>query len=436
MWYNDAVFYQIYPLGLCGALDAPRDEQPRIKTISRFIPHLKKLGVTAVYLGPVFESDFHGYDTADFEKVDRRLGTNSDLRDVIGEFHANGIRVIFDGVFNHVGRNFWAFKDVKEHGAASAYTGWFNVNFDGNSNYNDGFWYEGWEGHYELVKLNLSNPDVRNYLYGEVRKWVEEFDIDGLRLDVAYLLPDYFLTELRGFTDQLKPEFFLLGEVLGGDYNRLLADDKLHSVTNYECRKGLYSSFQSMNLFEIGYSLNRQFGNDPWTLYRGKHLLSFVDNHDVDRVASLLSDQNQLVPLYGLMFGMPGIPCIYYGSEWGIKGTKHDGSDRDLRPALNEPQWNELTGWISRFAHAHTTSDALCNGSYRQVLQTNKQLIFERKTDSERVLVAINASGEPYHADFNAECGRAVDLIDGSDHDFGAGSDLEPYCVHYWKCER
>lgn len=436
MWFNNAVFYQIYPLGLCGALDAPRDKQPRINTLLRFLPHLKKLGVTAVYLGPVFASDFHGYDTESFQTVDARLGTNEDLQHVISEFRAAGIRVIFDGVFNHVGRGFGPFVDVREHGAASPYAGWFNINFDGNSAYNDGFWYEGWEGHYELVKLNLGNPDVREYLYGVVRGWVEEFGIDGLRLDVAYLLPDYFLTELRSFTGRLKPDFFLLGEILGGDYNRLLGDDKLHSVTNYECRKGLYSSFQSMNLFEIGYSLNRQFGNDPWTLYRGKHLLSFVDNHDVDRVASLLDDPNQLVPLYGLMFGMPGIPCLYYGSEWRAKGKRSDTSDRALRPAFDAPEWNDLTDHISRFAHAHTVSDALCNGSYRQVLQTNKQLIFERRTDEERVLVAINASAEPYHADFNAECGRAVDLLSGEVHDFGAGSDMEPYCVHYWKCEQ
>lgn len=435
MWYDEAVFYQIYPLGFCGALEAPRDGMPRIRKVSEWIPHMTRLGITAVYLCPVFESDYHGYDTVNFEHLDARLGTDEDLRDVIQELHAAGIRVLFDGVFHHVGRKFPPFRDVREHRENSPYASWFHVSFDGNSCYDDGFWYEGWEGHYELVKLNLDNPEVRGYLYETIRGWVDRFDIDGIRLDVAYLLPDWFLDELRHFTDNLKPDFFLLGEVLGGDYNRLLQDGRLHSCTNYECRKGLYSSFQSMNLFEIGYSLNRQFGNDPWTLYQGKHLLSFVDNHDVDRVASLLTDEKQLYPLYGLMFGMPGIPCLYYGSEWGAKGTKHGGSDRDLRPSFEQPLWNELTEKLSKLSLAHAKSDALCYGSYRQVLQTNRQLIFERKTEKERVLVAINASEERFHADFNAECGCAVDLIDGSDHDFGAGSDLEPYCVHYWKCE-
>lgn len=434
MWYDEAVFYQIYPLGFCGALDAPRDGQNRIGKVKEWIPHLQKLGVTAVLFNPVFASDFHGYDTEDLLRLDSRLGTDDDFASVCSALHEAGMRVILDGVFNHVGRNFPPFRDVREHREQSRYASWFHIDFGGNTGYGDGFWYEPWEGHYELVKLNLDNPEVRNYLYSCVGKWMDRFGIDGLRLDVAYLLPDFFLSELRDFCLARKSDFFLVGEILGGDYNRLL--NILPSCTNYECRKGLYSSFQSMNLFEIGYSLNRQFGNDPWTLYRGRHLLTFADNHDVDRAASLLTDKRQLTPLYGLMFGMPGIPCLYYGSEWGAEGTKHDGSDLDLRPSFDSPEWNDLTSSIAAFAAAHHNSEALCYGEYRQVLQTNKQLIFERKSEHERVLVAVNAADETFHADFNAECGCAIDLTDGTPHDFGAGSDLEPYCIYYWKCEK
>ena len=434
MWYDEAIFYQIYPLGFCGALDAPRDGQNRIGKVKEWIPHLQKLGVTAVLFNPVFASDFHGYDTEDLLRLDSRLGTDDDFASVCSALHEAGMRVILDGVFHHVGRNFPPFRDVREHREQSRYASWFHIDFGGNTGYGDGFWYEPWEGHYELVKLNLDNPEVRNYLYSCVGKWMDRFGIDGLRLDVAYLLPDFFLSELRDFCLARKSDFFLVGEILGGDYNRLL--NILPSCTNYECRKGLYSSFQSMNLFEIGYSLNRQFGNDPWTLYRGRHLLTFADNHDVDRAASLLTDKRQLTPLYGLMFGMPGIPCLYYGSEWGAEGTKHDGSDLDLRPSFDSPEWNDLTSSIAAFAAAHHNSEALCYGEYRQVLQTNKQLIFERKSEHERVLVAVNAADETFHADFNAECGCAIDLTDGTPHDFGAGSDLEPYCVYYWKCEK
>ena len=275
MWYDEAVFYQIYPLGFCRALDAPRDGQNRIGKVKEWIPHLQKLGVTAVLFNPVFASDFHGYDTEDLLRLDSRLGTDDDFASVCSALHEAGMRVILDGVFNHVGRNFPPFRDVREHREQSRYASWFHIDFGGNTGYGDGFWYEPWEGHYELVKLNLDNPEVRNYLYSCVGKWMDRFGIDGLRLDVAYLLPDFFLSELRDFCLARKSDFFLVGEILGGDYNRLL--NILPSCTNYECRKGLYSSFQSMNLFEIGYSLNRQFGNDPWTLYRGRHLLTFAD---------------------------------------------------------------------------------------------------------------------------------------------------------------
>ena len=226
----------------------------------------------------------------------------------------------------------------------SPYRDWFNLSFDGNSNYNDGFWYEGWEGHYELVKLNLRNPAVADYILDTVKFWAGEFGIDGLRLDVAYCLDLDFLARLRGFCDSLRPDFFLVGETLHGDYNRWLAS--LHSVTNYECYKGLYSSLNDLNLFEIGHSIKRQSGSEPWALYRGRKLFNFLDNHDVTRIASILRDKRELPVAYGLLMAMPGIPCVYYGSEWGLEGEKKDG-DRSLRPALEGPESNELTELVA-----------------------------------------------------------------------------------------
>lgn len=211
-------------------------------------------------------------------------------------------------------------------------------------------------------------------------------------------------------------------------------DSACHSVTNYECYKGIYSSFNSSNMHEIAYSLNRQFGNEQWCVYRGKHLLSFVDNHDVTRIASILEDKNNLFAVYGLLFGMPGVPSVYYGSEWGVTGEKKDG-DNALRPAIDKPESTELTEWISRLAAARRESMALCYGSYRNILIMPKQLIFERKCETERVLVAINADSSTYHADFDAQSGTAVDLITGKKHDFGGGSDLEPYSCVFWKTE-
>lgn len=436
MWAYESVFYQIYPLGFCGApFENDGVLTPRIRKVIDWIPHIKNLGANAIYFSPLFESDTHGYNTRDFRKIDVRLGTNEDFADVCQALHKEGIKVVLDGVFNHVGRGFWAFQDVLEKRWDSPYKDWFHISFDGNSNYNDGLWYEGWEGNYDLVKLNLCHPDVKQHIFDSIRSWVEEFDIDGLRLDVAYCLDENFVRELRAFCDNLKPDFFLVGEMLHGDYNRLMNDSMLHSATNYECYKGLFSSFNSMNMFEIIHSLLRQFGPENWTLYRGKHLLCFVDNHDVSRIASNLTNEQHLPLIYALCFGMPGIPCVYYGSEWGAKANKSEG-DPALRACFDAPVENDLTVWISKLAAAKKASNALNYGDFRSVVLTNRQCIFERKTDSERVLVAINADNVPYTAHFDAGCGTAVDLITGNTHDFGGGSELPPYSAFFWKCER
>ena len=433
MWFDQAVIYQIYPLGLCGA-PAENDgvTVPRLRRVLDWIPHIKALGADTVLFNPLFQSDRHGYDTRDYFTVDCRLGTEEDLKAVCDALHRAGLRVLLDGVFNHVGRGFWAFQDVREKKWDSPYRDWFHLNFDGNSNDNDGFWYEGWEGHYELVKLNLRNPAVVEHQFSAIRSWVDRFGIDGLRLDVAYCLEADYLRQLRAFTDSLKPDFLLLGETLHGDYNRWMNDQACHSVTNYECYKGLWSSFNSMNLFEIGHSLQRQFGQEQWCLYRGRTLLSFLDNHDVTRIASMLQNPDHLVPAWGLLFGMPGVPAIYYGSEWGIRGEKREG-DTALRPALEKPEETELTAFIALLAAARRQSPALCRGGFRILVMTNRQLIFEREAEGERVLVAVNADSQPYTAHFDARAGRAVDLITGSPHDFGGGSEMAPCSAAFWR---
>ena len=436
MWAYESVFYQIYPLGFCGApFENDGVLEHRILKVIDWIPHMKKLGINAIYFSPVFESDTHGYNTRDYTKIDTRLGTNEDFKKVCDALHEEGIKVVLDGVFNHVGRGFFAFQDVLQNRENSRYKDWFaRIAFDGNSNYNDGLWYEGWEGNYDLVKLNLRNEEVIEHIFSAIRGWVDAFDIDGLRLDVCYCLDHDFLRRLRDLANQIKPEFLLLGELLHGDYNQFVNDGMCHSATNYECYKGLHSSFNSMNMFEIVHSLMRQFGPEQWTLYKGKHLLSFVDNHDVSRIASVLSNEKHLPLIYAMAFGMPGIPCVYYGSEWGAKADKSEG-DPALRPCFTEPVENELTEWIAKLAKAKKNSPALNYGDFHSIVLTNKQCIFERKCDEERVLVAINADGEPFTAHFDARSGQAEDLISGELHDFGGGSELPPYSAYFWKME-
>lgn len=432
MWAYESVFYQLYPIGFCGA-PTKNDNAivPRIRKIIEWTDYLKSIGINAVLLNPIFDSDNHGYDTRDFLKIDCRLGTNKDFSDVCQHLHKNGIRIVLDGVFNHVGRGFWAFQDVKEKKWDSPYKDWFHLNFDGDSSYQDGFWYEGWEGHFELVKLNLQNPAVTDYLLDCVKQWILEFDIDGLRLDVAYSLDHNFMRRLRKFCQQLKPDFALIGEVLFGDYNLIVNDDMLHSCTNYECYKGLFSSLNDMNLFEIAHSLNRQFGPEQWCIYRGKHLMTFADNHDVTRLASILKNRAHIPIAYGILMGMPGIPCIYYGSEWGEEGIKAPDNDYALRPCFEEPKPNELTDWIRRLIALRQNSDALCNGDYRNIIIQNHQLIFERRTDDERILVAINASEQEYTTYHDHLNGIGTELITDTEITLKDGLILPPYSVQY-----
>ena len=189
-----------------------------------------------------------------------------------------------------------------------------------------------------------------------------------------------------------------------------------------------------MNLFEIGHSLGRQFGPEQWTLYKGRHLFNFADNHDVTRIATILQEKRHLPPLYGLLFAMPGIPCVYYGSEWGAEGDKAAGDDA-LRPAFERPQWNAPCDHIAALSRARAQSAALRQGDFRVLQLTNRQFVFARACEGERVIVAVNADDAPYVAHFDAGAGRATDLITGGAHDFGGGSELAPYGVYYWKCE-
>lgn len=403
-WAQDAFIYHIYPLGLCGA--EPRNDfhappRPRLEQLRDWIDHLRWLGATAVYLGPVLESTAHGYDTADYYHVDRRLGTDETLATLTAALHTAGLRVILDGVFHHVGRDFWAFRDLRQNGERSAHRGWFSgVDFGRRSPLGDPFTYDAWEGHYDLVKLRLHNPEVRGHLFGAVRSWVERFGIDGLRLDVAYALDTGFLRELASFCHGLRPDFWLLGEAIHGDYRRVAGPGLLDAATNYECYKGLYSSHNDRNYFEIAHSLNRLFGEGG--LYRTLTTYSFVDNHDVNRIASVLRSSAHLYPLHLLLFTMPGVPSVYAGSEWGIEGVKVGGNDRPLRPMLSSPaaaaaqgKHPDLARAIARFAAIRRDSLALRRGTYRQLHVAPEQLAFERKADGERIVVAANAAAKP-----------------------------------------
>ena len=420
-WIDNAVFYHIYPLGLCGAPRHNDGSSAPVSRLDNLIPWLEGaagLGCNALYLGPLFESVSHGYDTSDYYKVDRRLGDHAALQSLIEEAHRLGLRVILDGVFNHVGRDFFAFRDILANRQNSAYTHWFSgLDFAADNSYHDRLSYHCWDGHENLVKLNLSNAQVRAHLFDAVRHWMEEFDIDGLRLDAADVIDKDFLSELAGFAKKSNPDFWLMGEVVHGDYRDWANPDRLDSVTNYECFKGLYSSFNDRNLFEIAWSLNRQFGEGG--LYRHLNLYNFADNHDVSRVASLLKDPANLLPLYTILFSIPGVPSLYYGSEFALKGAKEEG-DEALRPALKLEDMHDtsLIDSLKRLAKAKREVPVLGSGSYRQLFLASEQLAFARESQGQAALTLINAADQPATIEFSAEAWAGSTFYDVLNTDF------------------
>ncbi len=394
-WYDEAVFYHIYPLGLTGApkQNTYQEVEHRLNTLLPWIDHIKNIGCNALYIGPLFESVGHGYETTDYKKLDSRLGTNEDLKNFVSECHKAGIKVIFDGVFNHTGRDFFAFKDIKEKREASSYKDWYcNVNFYGNNEYNDGFSYDNWGGYNLLAKLNQHNPAVRDYICDVIRFWVNEFDVDGIRLDAADVLDFNYMQALRQVTNEVKPDFWLMGEVIHGDYTRWVNEGTLHSVTNYTLHKALYSGHNDHNYFEIAHTVKRlqDMGGNKLKLY------NFVDNHDVERIYTKLNNKKHFVPVHILMYTLPGVPSIYYGSEFGIEGRKERFSDDSLRPALSYDEYkdaidtNEYTKLIAALGKLRQKLDIVSYGDFKELVLTNCQYAFSRNLNGKSVLVTVN----------------------------------------------
>jgi len=416
-WYEQAIFYHMYPLGMTGApkTNIQTEVTDRFKELDQWIPHIHSLGCNAIYIGPLFESSSHGYDTRDYKLVDRRLGTNESFREFTKLCHENGIKVVVDGVFNHTGREFFAFKDIQEKKWDSPYKDWYKgVNFGWQSPLGDPFGYEAWQGHFELPCLNLYNPQVKDYLFDVIRFWVNEFDIDGIRLDCANILDFNFMKEMRAKTASMKPDFWLMGEVIHGDYGRWVNPEMLHSVTNYELHKSIYSGFNDHNFFEIAHNVRRLEAI-------GRQLYTFLDNHDEDRIASKLKVKEHLYPVYTCLMTLPGIPSIYYGGEWATEGRRTSTCDDDLRPCIlaqKIPELNcKLTDFISKLGKIHQENEELHTGKYQELLLTNRQYAYARWGNNSLIITALN--NDDNEAILNIpvpiQAREAVDLLNRDD---------------------
>ena len=394
-WYDEAVFYHIYPLGMTGApkQNSYEGEVSRLNMLLPWITHIKEIGCNAIYIGPLFESVGHGYETTDYKKLDSRLGKNEDLTNFVAECHKQGIRVILDGVFNHTGRDFFAFQDIKQNRENSQYKDWYcNVNFWGNNSFNDGFSYENWGGYDLLAKLNQRNPAVKDYICDVIRFWVREFDIDGLRLDAADVMDFEYMKSLRNVANEIKPDFWLMGEVIHGNYSRWANEGTLHSVTNYMLHKALYSGHNDHNYFEVAHTIKYVDG----MIGKNLKLYTFVDNHDVERIYTKLKKKEHYLPVHVMLYTLPGIPSIYYGSEFGIEGRKERHSDDSLRPALNYEDYknavevNDCTQLISALGKIRQNTPVLCYGEYKELLLQTTHFAYARTLDGKSVITTVN----------------------------------------------
>ena len=399
-WYADAVIYHMYTLSVSGAPFSNDYSLPehRLCEIEKWIPHIKGMGFNAVLFSPVLKAGSHGYDVADYFEIDNRLGTNDEFRSLAGKMHDNGIRVILDCVYNHCGRDFFAFRELRNNNRN--YANWFSgVDFSRQSPLGDPFNYDTWNGHYRLPKFNLHNAETKNYLLDSARFLIDSFGIDGMRLDAADVLDSNFMSELRRLTETIKPDFWLMGEVVHGDYSKWVNDSMLHSVTNYILYQSLHSSHNDNNLYELAYCIRNSVP------LNGLPLHTFLDNHDQPRIASIAANPEHLNTLYALLFTLPGIPSVYYGSEWGIKGVIENGSDRALRPYIdieNRYAYDApLTGHINRLICLRKNEKALKYGRYREVfMEYSRPFIFERSFEDDSIFVAVNIAG----------CDDAIDL--------------------------
>jgi glycosidase len=401
-WTKTAIVYHIYPFGFFGAPKYGQDENAttnRLLEIRNFYDHFEKLGINVIQFGPLFESVSHGYDIIDYVKIDHRLGTNDKFEQITTELHNMNIKVIIDGVFNHVSREFDSFKDIQAHKEKSWRKHWHFVDFSRDNPYKDGFDYQNWEGHYELVKLNLNEKDVRDYLFSVCNYWLKEIGIDGWRLDVAYLIGTNFWREFRQVCKKIKPDCLLIGEMIHGPYDKWVGPELLDAGTGYQVYKSIWSAINSRNMYELKSILERSF-HQEWGLFRNIALLNFLGNHDCTRIRSILKDDRYIFPAFLFLLTTNGIPKIYYGDEIGLKGVKTEQSDDNVRQMMprSSAEWplvgKDIFRTIQKFIQIRKNNHALTHGDLVPVFADSNILTFIRRSTKQTLLIIININFE------------------------------------------
>jgi len=410
-WPEHAIWWQLHPLTFTGATLEPAH---RLGRIEAWLDYLVDLGGNGLLLGPIFASQTHGYDTVDHFRIDPRLGTDEDFDHLVAQCQARGVRLLLDGVFNHVGREFGAFQDVLAHGRSSAYAPWFRLDFDADGP--DGFGYADFEGYRELVALNHAEPAVQDYVARVMTHWLDR-GASGWRLDAAYAVP---LPFWRVVTDRVRathPGPWLVGELIHGDYEAAVHDGGLDSVTQYELWKAIWSSLNDQNFFELAHALTRH------NAYAADFLpQTFVGNHDVTRLASRLTAPEHLPHALGVLFTVAGAPSVYAGDEQAFRGVKYDraGGDDEIRPAFpNSPADLAPDGWPTYRLHQDLIGlrrrhPWLARAGSEVLTLRNEFLAYRvlHPGDGPDLAVLLNVSAEPATADLH---GRPARYLLGSD---------------------
>ncbi len=421
VWAQNLIWYHIYPLGFLGAeptnphsgiADGPVTH--RLARLEEWLDYLVNLGATGIQLGPVFESESHGYDTVDYFRVDRRLGDEADLVRLFDACHTRGLRVLLDGVFNHVGRRFPAFVDVQQRREASPSATLFRVDF--NRGGPAGFAYQSFEGHDGLVVLNHASDDVLDLTTGVANYWLER-GADGFRLDAAYAVPVDFWRRFTARVRHQHPDAFFVAELIHGDYAQFVKGTGVDSATQYELWKSIWSSLNDRNFFELDWTLKRheQFCATfrPYT---------FIGNHDVTRIASQLNDIRHLPHAVALLMTLPGTPAIYYGDEQGWQGMKYErlGGDDEIRPAFPDhpddlgSEGQHVYRLYQDLTRLRRERPWLATAAVEVITLSNQQMALKMNgSNNNIVLLLLNLADESWSANFPWEGAEPSRVISG-----------------------
>jgi glycosidase len=387
-WVAHAIWWQIYPLGFVGAFPAeppPATDEHRLRRVVEWLDHAVELGASGIALGPIFASRTHGYDTTDHFRIDPRLGDAADFDELVEQAHQRGLRVLLDGVFNHVGTDFARYREACDGGPEHPASAWFRRR--GPESRFDTF-----EGHGELIALNHANPQVVEYTAAVLRHWLAR-GADGWRLDAAYAVPDRFWARVLPRVREDFADAWFVGEVIHGDYPATVSAATFDSVTQYELWKAIWSSLNDGNFHELDWGLQRH--NEFLDTFVP---MTFVGNHDVTRIASQLTNPDHLEHALVILLTTGGTPSIYAGDESAYRGIKEErrGGDDAVRPEFGTPPADSdvlrfhryLVGLRRRHPWLHTATTTALS-------LNNTQYIYRSSAPDGSLIVALNVDDTP-----------------------------------------